>query len=656
MATVVVAEDNVEHQHVIAAAVRRARHDVIVAADGRAGLDAIRKHRPDLIIADVDMPHMDGLQMCERLRADPDLAGIPIVLVTGYLTPGDPQFTSAGAAAVVPKPFTLAELAAAVRTGLEAGGGAGPAPVRPDADLRGRPEFVDALVQSLDTGVVACDAAGRLVVFNRTLQTFIGDHTGAALPITWPDGFALCRHDGAPLPADQLPLARALAGADVRGARVRADDPKHRHRWFVINARPVRDPRTHAVAGAVAAVHDVTAEHRARQYQDCLTEVLRILAATPDTTSVGGQVMRAVATTLGWPYVRLWLVDPVTERLRPAGTYTAPGETPLPIPDSFPRGVGLAGLAWERGELVWVPDIQAGDAPILREVAAATTHRAAGAVPLRSGDTITGVMTFFAAERQEADPGLAVLLSGIAGNLGAYLENRRAEELALHLAASTDEYIALAGHELRTPLTSISTYTDLIAESPDDTPLGEVRELLDVVRRNNARLRTLVDDLLDLAALESGHARLATEPVDLAGLVRAAVDAHPPSAVTVEARLPQGATVVGDPDRLRQVVDHLLRNAAGYSPDGTTVTVELTVADGCAELTVADAGMGVPDEDHDLVFRRLYRSSNARHGGTTGAGLGLALCRVVVERHHGTITLQPRRPQGTTVTVRLPCA
>jgi signal transduction histidine kinase len=225
----------------------------------------------------------------------------------------------------------------------------------------------------------------------------------------------------------------------------------------------------------------------------------------------------------------------------------------------------------------------------------------------------------------------------------------------LHLAASTDEYIALAGHELRTPLTSISTYADLIAESPDDTRVGEIRELLDVVVRNNARLRALVDDLLDLAALESGHTALAAAPVDLADVVRDAVDAAEPSPVAIEVLLPERLTVTGDADRLRQVVGHLLRNAVGYSPDGSTVTVALSTVEGCAELTVADAGMGVPAGEQDQVFRRLYRGGNARHGGPTGAGLGLALCRVVVERHHGTITLQPRRPRGTTVTVRLPC-
>jgi signal transduction histidine kinase/FixJ family two-component response regulator len=654
MASVVVAEDNLEHQHVMAAAVRRLGHDVILTPDGRAGLDAVREHRPDLVIADLDMPHLDGLQLCERLHADPDLARIPVVLVTAYLSPGDPQLDTARVAAVVRKPFTLAELGKTVQACLDA------SPPAPAGDVTAHPAFLEALLHTLDTGVVACDTTGRMVVFNRALSTFVGEHGGEVVPHRRPDGFTLRRHDGSPLPASDLPLLRALGGEEVVGADMLASDPQDRLRWLVINARPVREDGTGAIAGAVAAVHDVTAEHRARQYQQCQTEVLRILASTPDSERVGGLVMRAVATTMRWPYARLWLVDPVTDRLHPAGMYTAPGERPLPLPASFARGVGLAGLAWEREDLVWVPDIHAGDSPMLAEVAAATAHRAAGAVPLRSGDTVTGVMTFFAAERQDADPGLAVLLTGIAGNLGAYLQNRRAEELALHLAASTDEYVALVGHELRTPLTSISTYTDLIAESPDDTPIGDVRDLLAVITRNNTELRRLVDDLLELAALESGHVALADVPLDLAAVVRAAVDACAGAAqarrVTVRADLPDGLTVTGDAGRLRDVAEHLLRNAIAYSPEGAEVSVGLGPSDGCADLTVTDAGIGVPEGEENKVFRRLYRGGNVRHHGTRGNGLGLALCRVVVERHRGSITLQPRRPAGTTVTVRLPRA
>ena len=99
-------------------------------------------------------------------------------------------------------------------------------------------------------------------------------------------------------------------------------------------------------------------------------------------------------------------------------------------------------------------------------------------MPVRSADQVVGVLTFFTPDRRSPEPALAVLLTGIAGLFGAYLERRRAEELADQLAASIGEYIALVGHELRTPLTSIGTYTDLIAESGDETTIGEVRDLL----------------------------------------------------------------------------------------------------------------------------------------------------------------------------------
>jgi signal transduction histidine kinase len=283
--------------------------------------------------------------------------------------------------------------------------------------------------------------------------------------------------------------------------------------------------------------------------------------------------------------------------------------------------------------------------------------------------TITiGVMTFFSHDRQEPEPALAILLTGVAGNIGAYLVQRRAEELALQLAATTDAYISLVGHELRTPLTSIASYTELVAESGDDTRIGEVRDLLDVVLRNTASLRCLVERLLDLAALESGHADLKLGPVDLAGIVADAVAAAGPAAdrrhLTIRTELPDRLAITGDADRLRQVVDQLLDNAIKYTPEGgAPVTVTLAIdpdqhryTGDIAVLTVIDAGIGIPTGEHPQLLRRLYRASNARHTGIPGTGLGLATSRVIVERHHGTITLAAAQPTGTTVTVHLPTA
>ncbi|MEV0902048.1 ATP-binding protein [Actinoplanes sp. NPDC049802] len=637
MAAVLIVEDNQEHQAVIAEVVRRLGHRVVLAGDGRAGLTAAVTHRPDLIVADVDMPHLNGIRMCRALREHPATADVPVVLITAYLPPGDTTLAEAEAVAVVPKPFSVKELTETLRACMAAPAGA-----------RHDPAFTEALLRSLDAGVVACDLEGRLVVINQAVRDFFGDDSLGVPAREWAARFGLRRHDGSPLRPDDVALYRALRGEEIRHDEVLAHDRQDRPRWFAINARPVRDAAGH-VLGAVAAVHDVTAEHHQRQYEQCKSDVLKALVHAPDTARAGAEVLRAMAAGLGWPYLRLWLVDPVTDRLRPAATHLVPGSPPITLPPVLDRGEGLAGSCWERGEPIWVPDLQAPDVPVLPSFIEAGHYRAALAVPVCSAEKVVGVLSCFTLEHQDPDPALTVLLTGIAGHVGAYLERRRAEELAGQLAASIGEYIALVGHELRTPLTSIGIYTDLISEEPDETTVGEVRDMLVVIERNNARLRSLVERLLDLSALESGHAQLTITEVDLAAVVEAAA-----AGFSVRPELPDRLTVPGDRNRLRQVAENLIGNAVKYSPDSDAVRVTLTADDDAAVLTVSDNGIGIPAGEHDRLFARLYRATNARHSGIPGAGLGLALSRAIAELHGGTITLAANEGGGTIATVRLP--
>jgi signal transduction histidine kinase len=456
------------------------------------------------------------------------------------------------------------------------------------------------------------------------------------------------------VPEDRWPVTVALRGEHVDQVGLLANDPQGRVLCYTVTARPVRDANGEIVA-AVSAAHDVTDRHRTQQYEECKNQVLEALAADPDSPGTGDRILAAIGATMGWTYMRLWLVDEVTDLLRPAAEYAAPGAGAPPLPSSFARGQGLAGRCWKSGELIWVPDVHAPGAPVLSQVVQNAAYRSAGAVPVRSGDRVIGAITFCSRARQDPDPALGVLLTAIAAVTGTFLEHRRAEILSRHLAAATDEYMALAGHELRTPLTSIGSYIDLIAETPDDTPFGEVRELFEVVHRNSARLRELIDKLLDVAALEAGHIPLAAEPVDLAELVGEAVRAAPAArGIVVQTARLDPVSVPGDRERLRQVVDALLSNAIKFSPPDSAVTVSLADHELTAVLTIADTGAGIPAAEQARLFRRLHRGGNARHTGIPGSGLGLALCRVVVERHRGTIALTSHASTGTTVTVQLP--
>src|SRR3712207_2381048 len=110
MALLVTAEDNDDLRMVMARALRRAGHTVIATADGADGLAAVREHRPDAVITDVDMPRMTGLQLSQAVRDDPELRHIPVLVVSGSITPDDPAAARSGVTAIMPKPFTPAEL------------------------------------------------------------------------------------------------------------------------------------------------------------------------------------------------------------------------------------------------------------------------------------------------------------------------------------------------------------------------------------------------------------------------------------------------------------------------------------------------------------------------------------------------------------------
>ncbi|SNS86792.1 His Kinase A (phospho-acceptor) domain-containing protein, partial [Actinoplanes regularis] len=252
------------------------------------------------------------------------------------------------------------------------------------------------------------------------------------------------------------------------------------------------------------------------------------------------------------------------------------------------------------------------------------------------------------------------LLSGIGAHVAEFLERRRAENLTVELARNKDEYLGLVGHELRTPITSITAYVEMLRDTDPAAAAEEVPDLLDVLSRNSDALQEIVDRLLDLVALDSGHTKLIREPVDLTEVVSAATEAAQPAAdaagLNLTLHLRPDTTVAGDAARLRQVADQLLDNAVKHTPSGGRVTVTLTRPDpATAELTVTDTGMGIPVEDHPRLFDRFYRSQRTRDRHIPGSGLGLPVTLAIVEAHRGQIRYAPSEA-GTQVTVRLPIA
>jgi PAS domain S-box-containing protein len=518
--------------------------------------------------------------------------------------------------------------------------------------------FLDAALDSLHDGVTACDADGNIVFINARMRKLWGT---AAVPATLDDKATidgLSGSDGKPLTKEDVALFRALRGEHLRDEELMLQGRTRRTRYYLVDAQPIIGPDGHSL-GAVQAVQDVTRRKRAERFRMCELAVTTALAGARSVEAAGPRVLEAVVSTLDWAHAELWLVDDAAGVVRSAARWSSPGwHESIPVPPDLPYGQGLAGRAWQVGKPLWIRDVGRPQSLISAQTAASSRLHTALAIPVRHGTEPLGVLTAFADVVEDPEDEIVALMSGIAAHIGQFVERRLVENLQRQLARSKNEYLALIGHELRTPLTSISAYTEILRESDPESLATDGPRLLEVIERNANHLRYIINELLELSALDTGHAAVQLTPVDLAEVVRESVDgarkAVDGEPLTIEADLPGELVLPGDRRRLRQIVDNLLGNAVKYSPDGGTISIRLRPAGRAAELAVSDTGIGVSVDEREKMFTGLYRTSRARDQAIPGSGLGLTLSRAVVHRHHGTIELTDHEGPGTTVLVRLP--
>ena len=214
-------------------------------------------------------------------------------------------------------------------------------------------------------------------------------------------------------------------------------------------------------------------------------------------------------------------------------------------------------------------------------------------------------------------------------------------------------FVADVSHELRTPLTAIQGDLELLARDlPDRDRAATLAEAL----REARRLARLVDDLLVLVRADAGPQPFVPKPVQLDEVAMEVFrELHPLAGQRLEVVDLDEARVLGERDRLKQLVLILADNALRYAPDGT-VALSVGVERSQAILRVEDEGIGISPEVARRAFERFYRGEDAQRLDPGGTGLGLAIARWVVERHGGTIALERREPRGTRAVVRLPVA
>ena len=287
-------------------------------------------------------------------------------------------------------------------------------------------------------------------------------------------------------------------------------------------------------------------------------------------------------------------------------------------------------------------------------------------MPLEGPNGTLGILYLSRSGGDPPGPEQRRTLEAICNQIAVAVENARLLEVLRQLEAQGEvqrlkaELISAVSHELRTPLGFIKGYaTTLLREDVAPIDAATRREFLQIIDEETTKLQKMIDDLLDTSRFQAGRLRVERRPTALAELVAKAVSRARPGLADlghdVAVRLPdEDVRVLADPMRVEQVLDNLLNNAARYSDPDTPIEVAVAPNNGNAIVSVTDHGDGIPEAEQEHVFEPFHRGENSRRRGVNGAGLGLAVCRGIVEAQSGHIWVESAPDGGSTFKFTLP--
>ncbi len=630
---VLLADDNADMREYVARLLR-GRFAVETVTDGRAALERAQSSPPDLILADIMMPGLDGYQLLHALRAHEATRGIPVIFLSARA--GDEariEGLAAGADDYLVKPFSARELLARVGTHLEV------SRLRAEAE-RARARLYSQFMQA---PVPVCVLTGPELVYdvaNPLYEQMVGRKIRAGRPIR--EVFPELPHDA--------PVFRMLEGVYAGGEPFIADEyavPLDRRGdgtvedvFFKLTIQPMRDAAGEVFSVMAIAV-DVTGQVTARREIEAARKLLEsvvkqmpagvIIAEAPSGRTL--MANERVRSLLGAPALP-------TRSVEDFAAYTAvhPDGHPFQA-DEYALTRALAGQAVFDEEIQYqLPD---GTRRIL--------SASAGPVYDADGRIIAAVNAFSdITDRKNVEERNRQLL----------ILERQARADAEVANRSKDEFLAMLGHELRNPLAPIVTALQLMRLRGDESLLKERT----VIERQVHHLVRLVDDLLDVSRITRGKIELKRERIELSEIVAKAIEMASPlieqrrHRLTVDVQR-QGFAVDADPVRMAQVVANLLNNAAKYTEPNGGIAVLAERDGGAVVLRIRDSGIGLSAEMLPRIFDLFVQERQAIDRAQGGLGLGLAIVRVLVELHGGTVEAHSEgHGKGTELTVRLPAA
>lgn len=374
------------------------------------------------------------------------------------------------------------------------------------------------------------------------------------------------------------------------------------------------------------------------------------LPRLPDTASIVAELERGAGASLGArATIGLW--DPETQALLFHDPHGA-------LPERVSESRFLAWRAFEAQRPAYHPNASAAH-PEHAEAYARARVRSVLLAPITAGERRLGILEVYTSREPVFEEDDLSLVELLADQAAVTLESRalideaarvRAQEQATRLK---EDFLSAAAHDLKTPLTTLVAQAQFLERKAQRDPTApmDAAGLARMVREAK-RLAALVTELLDANRLEQGQLIGELEPTDLVGAAREAAESAGAERIVLDASGP----VVGryDPHRIGQLFANLFENAIKYSAPDRPVRTSIREEAGEAHVSVTDQGIGIPAADLPYVFERFRRASNVDARRFSGMGLGLFICRGIVEQHGGRIWVESELGRGTTFHVALP--
>ena len=395
-----------------------------------------------------------------------------------------------------------------------------------------------------------------------------------------------------------------------------------------------------------ALVRDISHRVRAERRAAAQIAVTSILSG-PDAPDQRAQVVAALGEGLGWDVGVLWLAEGANLRLAElwqADAGATDGFARACRQHGFVSGEGLVGRVQETASPVWLPDLGAAPDFLRREAAHADGLSFGVALPLMTEGEVVGVLELFARTDAGLDAGLRDMLTTVASQIA---ESVRRQQHAADLKRSNedlDQFASMVAHDLSDPLRTIAGFAEVLETLSEPELSAESAEFVTMILSSAQRGQAILDNLLDLARI--GSVDFAGEQADLGTVVRDALIALDALITESGASFEVAAlpTVEGNAALLGQVFQNLFANAIKFRGEhAPAIAVSAAQEGGRWRIDVADNGRGIaPDAP---VFKMFHR---AGHADEVGAGIGLAVCQKIVERHGGRVWFDTEPGRGTT--------